>query len=330
MNLNREKCTAFGKDPDYIIEKLKTIDEKLSSRILRKFNKENNRSNFISLLSELKFINKFKDLGFSIDYELKHNISSGVKTPDLTLDFKGNKLLGEIYRLGSSYQDNESIQFIDKLEIILSEIKSNYILFLKFKNENIDFKEINEIDLKEKIQTWINSKPKLNSILDYNVDLEFHLIIKGKSQYTQLISDVIILNIKSEKLLQVESLSHNEITKKILKYKEIVQRKQIPYFLCIETDFNSGFHFSDYFERFHHREAEFKRFEKFKEILLKQGQGKYWSILGDFYQYPFLSGIIILLNDEFRLLLSPLKTQIIYHKEYEETLKILTKKFASI
>ena len=139
MKLNREKCIAFGKDPDYIIEKLETIEEKLSTRILGRFNKENNRSNFISLLSELKFINEFYDLNFSLEYEKKHNISSGVKTPDLTLDFKGNKLIGEIYRLGSSYQDNESIRFIDKLEIILSEIKSNYILFLKFKNENIDF-----------------------------------------------------------------------------------------------------------------------------------------------------------------------------------------------
>lgn len=330
MNLNREKCIAFGKDPDYIIEKLKAIDEKLSSTILKRFNKENNRSNFISLLSELKFINEFKDLNFSIEYEKKHKISSGVKTPDLTLDFKGNKLIGEIYRLGSSYQDNESIRFIDKLEILLSEIKSNYILFLKFKNENINFKEIDEIDLKEKIQIWINTKPKINSILKYDFDLEFHLIIKGKSQYTQLISDVIILNIKPEKLLQVENFSSNEITKKILKYREIVQRKQIPYLLCIETDFNSGFHFSDYYERFHHKEAEFKRFEKYKEILLKQGQGKLWSILGDFYRYPFLSGIIILLNDEFKLLLSPLKTQIIYNKKYEETLKVLTQKFASI
>ncbi|WP_440066814.1 hypothetical protein [Tenacibaculum discolor] len=330
MNLNREKCIAFGKDPDYVIEKLKSIDEKLSFKILKRFNKEINRSNFISLLSELKFINEFSNLNFSIDYEKKYKTLSGEKTPDLTLDFKGCKLLGEVYRLGSSSQDNQTIQFLNKVENILSEIKSSYILFLEFKNKSIDFKHINEIDLKEKIQNWISTKPKLNSILDYNSDLEFHSIIKGKNQYTQLISDVIILNIKPEKLQQIDTFSNNEITNKILKYEEIVQQKQIPYFICIETDLNSGFHFSDYFERFHHKEVEYKRFEKHEDFLLKQGKGKYWSTLGDFYLYPFLSGLIILINNEFRMLLSPLKTQIIYNEKYKESLKFLTQKFASI
>lgn len=330
MKLNREKCIAFGKDPDYIVEKLKPIDINLSNKILKRFNKERDRNNFISTLAELKFIHQFNELDFLIEYEKTYKLESGEKTPDLTLDVNGNKLIGEIYRLGSSEKDNIIIQFIDKVADILSEIESDNILFMKFKNDKINFIDFDFIHLKERIENWIINKPGMNSILNYNSDIDFEIIYKGKCKTTQLVSDTIILNIKSEKLSQSENLSNNEITAKILKYREIVKQSEIPYFLCIETDFNSGFHFSDFSERFHHSETEVLDFEKYKEIWLKKGKGKCWSILGDFYKYPFLSGILILLNNEYKLLLSPLRTQIIYQKKYVETLKVLTQKFASI
>ncbi|RKS42504.1 hypothetical protein BC962_3262 [Gillisia mitskevichiae] len=330
MNLNREKCIAFGKDPDKIIEKLEPIDKNLSNRILKRFNREKDRNNFISTLTELKFIRVFNELNFTIEYEKTYKSENQDKTPDLTLDFKGNKLIGEIYRLGSSQKDDTIIQFIDKIIDILSEIESDNALFIKFKNDKINFNEFDFTPLKERIENWIKTKPEIHSTLNYNEDIDFEIIYKGKWKTTQLLSDTIFLNIKSEKLSQSENLSNNEITRKILKYSDIVKQEEIPYILCVETDLNAGFHFSDFSERFHHSETEVLDFEKYKDIWLKNGKGKCWSILGDFYKYPFLSGLLILLNNEYKLLLSPLRNQIIYEKRYEEIFKMLTKKFASI
>ena len=104
----------------------------------------------------------------------------------------------------------------------------------------------------------------------------------------------------------------------------------MPYFLGIETDFISGLHFTDFKERFQYKSAGFENYKKYERIILEQGYGQEWSILGDFYKYPHLSGIIISLNNEFRILFSPLKNQIIYKEEYQNTLKKLCSKFASI
>ena len=329
MDLNREKCIAFGKDPDYIMAKLKPIDKNLSRKILKRFNREKDRNNFISTLSELKFIHLFDDLNFVIEYEKSYKLGDQEKTPDLTVDLRGNKLIGEIYRLGTSQKDDIAIQFIDKIIDVLSGIQSNNALFIKFKNEKINFSEFDFIHLKERVDNWIKTKPEINSILSYKEDIDFEIIYKGDWKTTQLLSDTFFLNIKSEKLSQSENLSNNEITKKILKYRDIVKQEEMPFILCVETDFNSGFRFSDFSERFHHSSTEVD-FEKHKDIWLKNGKGKCWTVLGDFYKYPFLSGLLILLNNEYKLLLSPLRKQIIYEKRYEEILKILTKKFADI
>ncbi|MCC4213100.1 hypothetical protein [Leeuwenhoekiella parthenopeia] len=170
MNLNREKCIAFGKDPDYIIEKLKPIDKNLSRKILKRFNRERDRNNFISTLSELKFIHLFDDLNFVIEYEKSYKRGDQEKTPDLTIDLRGNKVIGEIYRLGSSQKDDFAIQFIDKIFDLLSEIESDKALFVKFKNDQINFSEFDFTHLKERVENWIKTKPEINSILSYNED----------------------------------------------------------------------------------------------------------------------------------------------------------------
>lgn len=330
MILDREKCIAFGKDPDFLIEKLKPINDNLSRRIIKSFNKERDKNNFISTLAELKFVHQFNEIGFNIEYEKKYKLKSGEKTPDLTLELNGKNFIGEVYRLGSSEKDDKITQFIDKVGDVLSGIESDYLLLMEFKNKSYDFIDFDFNHFEDSIEIWIRNKPRLNDVLNYNSGIDFVVLHKGNWVTTQLISDPIIMNIKSEKLTQKEYLSDNEITKKILKYKEIIKQREVPYFLCIETDFNSGFHFSEFSERFHHFETDVVDFEKNKEIWLMMGKGKCWSVLGDFYKYPFLSGILILLNNEYKLLLSPLKSQVIYEKRYEPILKKITQRFTLI
>lgn len=49
--------------------------------------------------------------------------------------------------------------------------------------------------------------------------------------------------------------------------------------------------------------------------------GKEWTELGIFYDNPQLSGLLILKGNEFKLLLNPMKNQVIYRKENESLLE---------
>ncbi|KUG10257.1 hypothetical protein [Elizabethkingia miricola] len=327
MSIDQQKAINFGKCPEYITEKLKPLEDNIAKKIIKRLNRENDRNNYISTLAELRFISIFNEYKFKIEYEKKYKFIFNEQTPDITLEMYGNKIIAEIYRLGSSETDYKIELFIDKVSGIINEIESNNVLLLEFKNESINIDSFDFNNLNYKIQEWFQTKPTINSILDYNSDINFKIMYESKIGATQLISDPVFLTIKSQKVIQDVNLSHNEITKKIIKYRELIKAINTPFFLCIEIDLISGFNFLDIKERFHHSGAEVGDYEKHKQFYTQSGKGKCWSILGDFYNYSFLSGIFISFNNEYKLLMSPLKKQIIYQKQYSETLKFLTDYF---
>ena len=90
--------------------------------------------------------------------------------------------------------------------------------------------------------------------------------------------------------------------------------------MCVSIDFTSGFRHQDFVEYFLGKRVEsvdygspdISNLEQFRHL------GKQWTELGEYYKNSQLSGIIILDNHEFRLLLNRQSNQVINRKEYSE------------
>jgi hypothetical protein len=135
-----------------------------------------------------------------------------------------------------------------------------------------------------------------------------------------------LLNVKLEKIIQYEWLTKtNNLNEKISKYNEIISQTKYPYFIAIALDFASGFEFDNFKEYFLGSGFEFDCDKDADYETLKEDSdyGSEWTKLGIFYQNPQLSGIIVLDNRKFHVLLNPLKNQEIYNASNEALLKLV-------
>lgn len=331
MNVDNSKLTKFNINPNYVSLLITDTPTDISQKIVRKINKENNRENIISILTELKFINLFQNLNCSIlNYEQSYRIDNGKQTPDLTIKHKDCTFIAEVYRLGKSSIDSNIQDFIRKIPEHLEEIKSNHVLEFKVNFNNIDLQNFNYKDLTISIQKWFTTKPSIGSQYNYKYQIDFKLTHNHKKNKTYSFSKPVFLTIKTEKLIQNSNFNDNEITKKIRKYESLVNVLNTPFFLFIEADFLSGFHHTDFKERFHSSQTEIIDYELYQNYWTGQKMGKTWSTLGDFYEFPFLSGLVLLCDNQYKLLLSPLKNQRLYNPTYSELVNVLKEKLTEI
>jgi len=104
----------------------------------------------------------------------------------------------------------------------------------------------------------------------------------------------------------------------------LISTYQLPYFIAISVDFLSGFELEDFKEYFLGKGVEFIDFDT---TIAKQKQfshlGKEWTELGIFYDNIQISGLIILYNNSYNLLLNPIKQQVIYKEKNKELLRSL-------
>jgi hypothetical protein len=110
------------------------------------------------------------------------------------------------------------------------------------------------------------------------------------------------------------------------KYNGIITSNKLPFFICIDIDFESGFHHKEFEEYFLGAGTSFIDFDPNKTISTDIGiLGSEWTKLGKFYENLQISGIITCSNNNFRVLLNPICKQLIYENQYNEYLKELNK-----
>lgn len=110
----------------------------------------------------------------------------------------------------------------------------------------------------------------------------------------------------------------------MIKYNDIITSKKLPFFICVDIDFESGFHHKEFEEYFLGSGTNFIDFDPNKKFSTDIGVlGKELTKLGEFYENPQISRIITCLNNNFRVLLNPIHKQLIYENQYSEYLKEL-------
>lgn len=308
--------------PD-LVERLSKFSEINKRRLIKKLEIEKDKRNFLSTISEIKFGELFKILNIESEYDKKINL----KTPDWTLSCSKSEIICDVYRLGQSKSDQIRSDFENSLIEHIQKINANYIIRISFIEEYFESEIYNIEFIVTMLKEWIlQSLPKIGDKILISKNFYFTVLSNcSNHQFVSCCGNANSIEYKIGKIEQEENSYPNEITKKLTKYNEIIQSFNLSYFLCIDIDFGSGFTHDEFKEYFRGKSAELIDYEEVKDIpeFKELGLGKEWTILGEFYNNPHLSGIITCLNNKFKVLLNPLKTQIIYDEKYREILEKL-------
>lgn len=109
------------------------------------------------------------------------------------------------------------------------------------------------------------------------------------------------------------------------KYNNLINTQKLPYFICVDIDFASGFTNDEFEEYFLGSSVEFMDFDIKNTFTTDLGTlGSEWTKLGKSYENLQISGIITCSNNNFNVLLNPIQKQIIYNPKYKDFLKKLT------
>ncbi|MDP2385567.1 MAG: hypothetical protein Q8M29_04295 [Bacteroidota bacterium] len=309
--------------PDIIIT-LDHFDSSNKSKILKKLKKEKDKNNFLSTVSEIKFGKLFMNSNFKIEYD---RVFQTNQTPDWTISIDNAFAICDVYCLGKSKIDQLRSDFENQLIEKIKKIKGNYCIRISFIKEYFDSAKYNTDEILTHFNEWLISsrKTKGESILIEN-NFKFEIFHDNtKYDYLAWVGNISSIDFKPSKLKQPTELKPNEITKKLFKYNNLIEKLKTPYLICVDIDFTSGYEPADFEEYFRGHQIEFVDYgdklvsdEKFNH------PGNFWTELGVFYDTPQLSGIITLYNGEYKLLMNPKQTQVIYENRYISLLNILS------
>lgn len=299
---------------------LKKLPKEIKSKFIGKLKTSTKETNFLSIISEIKFGLMFYNLGFEIKYELKYSN----KTPDLTISTDKNKTICEIYRLCQSIEDRSYYDFEIELFNSINKLNFNYLIEFNYCNHDSRLDNYNIEDIINKLELWLTkSKPSIGDYIVINNFIVFSILKLTNS--INLLGGFRIIDYKPEKLIQFGHLKYNNsITEKINKYKQLVTKNNIPYFLGIYIELESGFNCEDFVEYFLGQECQFISKDTFSNKTSEVNFGDRTK-LGIFYSNIHLSGLILFYNNSFKLLLNPRKSQEIYKPENINILNLLKK-----
>jgi len=305
--------------PEFL-KSLEVFSELNKKRILRILNNEKDKMNFLSTIAEIQFGLLFVKLGLEIEYDKKYPNN---QKPDWSILVLDSNILAEVYRLGKSKKDQARSDFEYPLMKKIEKLSHRYLIKMTFLDEYFDTAKFNPQIIVNELDTWLTNASRNKGetiILQDNFLFEIRKTITPKN-HLYCIGNVSSIEIKQEKLEQIEKLNPNEISKKLTKYISLISENHLPHILCISIDFISGFDFDDFTQYFLGKGVENIDFgtplgnrEEFKQW------GQTWTELGEFYNNPTLSGLILLYNNKFRFIPNPNRNQIIYDKKYKRIL----------
>lgn len=307
--------------PEFI-DSLTIFREDTAKKILRRLKSENDTNNFISIVAEIRFGKLFRELGLEVEYD---KMFPNHQTPDWLIKLSDSTAICDVYRLGKSAKDQVRNDFQGKLMEKLEEIPKSYFIKINFIDEYFDSNKYDVDQIFNEVQEWLKSIRIVGESIAISDNFEFEILkTDTKTKYVCCVGHISSIDIKPQKVNQIENLNPNEITKKLNKYNEIISEYNMPYFICVYIDFVSGFDHRDFRERFLGRTVEFIDFgtplgnlEQCRHI------GQTWTELGEFYNNLQLSGILTFYNERFRLLLNPNKQQVIYSTRHSQLLSKL-------
>jgi hypothetical protein len=239
--MNKNLFDIFNDLHPEFINELNSLPNSLSARFVNNLKKEKDRINFLSKISEFRFVQFFINENLKFEFD---KVYLG-KKPDLKI-FHGNRIIiSDIKRFNLPEEDQKKADFFYNLVTSLKTINKPYIVRI---TQNKDFEyEIAEIKkVCDKFDLWLNSKNILNgAIFNYHDFFSIEIVKPNiKSNFIQFGS----YSMKDNKINPNKIL--NIVKEKIDRYKETFIDIGIPFFVCIDIVFETLIEPSDFENRF--------------------------------------------------------------------------------
>ncbi|MGD9930018.1 MAG: hypothetical protein AB7U05_08355 [Mangrovibacterium sp.] len=306
--------SMFVKYNPNFLEKLNLFPEALKTTLLGKLNKAQTETIFLSFVSEINFGLLFNELGFSLQYE---RILFEKKTPDWTISIDNNEAICEVYRLGQSEKDQINTNIENELKRKFEEIKCGYKIKYSLQDDLINPKDYDIKNIIFELKTWLSNNRKIGDIITIDNKIKFEIVTYNQNNKLTYTTSKQI-DYKIHKLIQTEYLKDdNRVTEKLSKYSSGILQLKLPYFLCIESDFKNGFYFEEFVDYFRGSYCAYTENESFEN---SEHEIEY-SKLGCLYDHNTVSGIIIKIGNDYRIIINPLKRQLIYNKDNLQILR---------
>jgi len=228
-----------------LISRLELVDEKSRRKFIKKLQKERDRDNFISIITELQFIEFFVKEGFHVEYEKEYLFEGGKKiTPDFTLSKYNEKTIAEVLRLNPTKKDKKRNDFESFLFEAIEKIRKGCLVRIKFIDEyyESDLYDLNFIA--QELEKWITNDFYLNSELTLYRNLIFRIIaIDDSLEHACVYGNFNSIDIDTRRLNSEKS----QFVTKIEKYEAFISEMAFPYLICLKIDFHAGINENEMF-----------------------------------------------------------------------------------
>ena len=226
--------------PDFK-EDLKLLPEKFSLRFIKKFEAEKNKTNFLSLLSEFKFVQFFVNEGFNFEYDTTYfNLK-----PDIRIKINQQEIIGDIKRFNLSEQDQIKEDFFYQLARKIKKIQKPYHVRIR-QIKSFDYKTKDLDSIITDFNIWVDRKDiKIGEIFNFENLFSIEIIkLNGIRDYIVWTSYNTLKNkINPNKILNI-------INDKITSYEDVFIDKGFPFFVCIDLTFEVLIEPEDFEERY--------------------------------------------------------------------------------
>ncbi len=270
------------------LNRLQIIDDKSRRKIIRRLQKENDKLNFLSTVSEFLFYEFFHANGYKVEYDKKYIIPHMEKfTPDLTINKYDQDIIVEVFRLNPTKNDIEKNNFIQSFFDKRVSIKQGINLEIKL-GDRANLSVYNSDDILNKLSLWLKENRNVKDVFKIDENLQFVIMSlnTGKSNIGFKSFNSIEFNI--DRL----SAPNSNFLNKINKYQSLLEHIKKPYIICLKTILETAINETDIFWKIygdltHNISTDTYRSELNGLFYMNKNSKKY------------LSGVLLMVNTSF-------------------------------
>jgi len=217
-----------------LAEEIKVLDEKHQLRFVTLLQKEQNRANFLSTISEFYFARFFDQIATKI----LHDSLLADKRPDFSLSINNQQIIAEVARLNPSEGDQKQLQFENAFMTAIEWIKVSCVIDFDYDQDLLVPEDVDLNLCKELINEWLAAprSPGDQLQLPFTILIEL-LYYSDKLDHVCLIGGGGSINFDFRRLEGPNS----PLLRKSNKYNELVDSFQMPYIICFDLDFHTWF-----------------------------------------------------------------------------------------
>lgn len=236
-----------------LLVSLQQLDAAHSLSTVKRLQKETNKDNFLSAITELQFGLLFHSLGATLRYEYKA-FPGSLMTPDWSLVLNGQTIVAEVARLNPAQDVQRSAGMVEALAGALKEIRIGCCVQVTYDDEELDPKTFDFALFKEIVENWLGRADDTMQPLTIDGIVTLHLVQRDPAlSHVCFIGTFQRVSQRPDRLYGEKSI----LQAKIKKYGPMAAMHNVPLVICLGIHAETWFDEADVSSALYGSDAEF-------------------------------------------------------------------------